>query len=514
MAESLAESQAESSRYHDELRRKEFNEEKISRLATRSRLDALISQINPYFLFNALNTVGVLIDENPDEARRLTVKLAAFHEGLALVKRDRNAAWFAEDDGARLLICSEIGSEGRNFQFAHRLVLFDLPLDPEVVEQRIGRLDRIGQTATIQIHIPFVKGSSQEVLVQWYHHGLNAFEKNLHGGHELLERFGPHVKDLASDFHETGEPARAALRDLIEATRAACFELTERLENGRDRLLEMNSYRPALAERLVREISVRDQAHTLDGFMLRILDHYGIQAEELSTRTFQLGSGGVFTDSFPALRAGGMTVTCSRKEALAREDIGFLTWDHPMVTGAMDLMLGSEAGNSSFAIWSGLTSRRLLLESIHVLECVAPARLHVDRFLPATPIRIVLDHELEDCTVEYPSDLFARNLKQGTVFTLIDRPALRQTLLPEMLETSRRFAESRVPTIVTNSLSEMQDLLGHEIDRLQALKAVNKNVRQEEIELARQEMEELRAHISGARLRLDALRLFWNGQLL
>ena len=89
MAESLAESQAESSRYHDELRRKEFNEEKISRLATRSRLDALISQINPHFLFNALNTVGVLIDENPDEARRLTVKLAnIFRQTLQASERE------------------------------------------------------------------------------------------------------------------------------------------------------------------------------------------------------------------------------------------------------------------------------------------------------------------------------------------------------------------------------------------------------------------------------------------
>ncbi|MSO22618.1 MAG: hypothetical protein EXQ58_05050 [Acidobacteria bacterium] len=89
MAQSLAESQAETSRYHEELRRKEFNEEKISRLATRSRLDALISQINPHFLFNALNTVGVLIDENPVETRRLTVKLAnIFHQTLQASERE------------------------------------------------------------------------------------------------------------------------------------------------------------------------------------------------------------------------------------------------------------------------------------------------------------------------------------------------------------------------------------------------------------------------------------------
>src|SRR5262249_11233211 len=66
--------------------------------------------------------------------RMKDVKIAVFHEALSLIQRDRNAAWFADPHGADVLICSEIGSEGRNFQFAHRLVLFDLPLDPELLE--------------------------------------------------------------------------------------------------------------------------------------------------------------------------------------------------------------------------------------------------------------------------------------------------------------------------------------------------------------------------------------------
>ena len=102
------------------------------------------------------------------------MKVGLFHEGLPLVQRDRNAAWFAEPDGAQLLICSEIGSEGRNFQFAHHLVLFDLPLNPGLLEQRIGRLDRIGQTQTIRIHVPYVESSSEECVLDWYHRGLDA----------------------------------------------------------------------------------------------------------------------------------------------------------------------------------------------------------------------------------------------------------------------------------------------------------------------------------------------------
>src|SRR5690606_2451823 len=85
---------------------------------------------------------------------------AVFHEGLSLIERDRAAAYFADmEEGAQVLICSEIGSEGRNFQFAHDLVMFDLPLNPDLLEQRIGRLDRIGQTEEVNIHVPYYTDS-------------------------------------------------------------------------------------------------------------------------------------------------------------------------------------------------------------------------------------------------------------------------------------------------------------------------------------------------------------------
>ena len=57
---------------------------------------------------------------------KIRIKTTLFHEGLELIKRDRSAAYFSEEDGARVLISSEIGSEGRNFQFASNLVLYDL----------------------------------------------------------------------------------------------------------------------------------------------------------------------------------------------------------------------------------------------------------------------------------------------------------------------------------------------------------------------------------------------------
>ena len=77
--------------YHekDSEQQKEFNEEMLRNLVARSRLNVLVSQIDPHFLFNALNTLGVLIEENPEEARRLTIKMAnIFRQKLRASERE------------------------------------------------------------------------------------------------------------------------------------------------------------------------------------------------------------------------------------------------------------------------------------------------------------------------------------------------------------------------------------------------------------------------------------------
>jgi ATP-dependent helicase HepA len=443
--------------------------------------------------------------------RRINVKMAAFHEGLTLVQRDRHAAWFAEKDGARILLCSEIGSEGRNFQFAHHLVLFDLPLDPELLEQRIGRLDRIGQTSEIQVHVPFVAGSAQEVLSRWFHQGLNSFEKNLHGGRELLERFGSRVHDLALESHGGGKASVAALSALITETVAARRELTERLEQGRDRLLELNSFRPESAARLVQEISKRDADTTLESFMVDVFDHFAIHVEELTHRTYQLGSAGVFAESFPGLPAGGMTLTGDRQKALSREDVQFLTWDHPLVTGALDLLLGSEKGNSSFAKWPDAKGVGLYVETVHVLECIAPSPLHVDRFLPPTPLRVMVDHRGNDAGTALPSETLKKHLKNGEGHALFDQAEFREDLLPVLLQKAEALAGRQAPALIAEARKTMAAQLDHEIARLAELQKVNQSVRPEELTLLASQKTAIDQHLAGARLRLDAIRVIQRG---
>src|SRR5205085_7461471 len=84
-------------------------------------------------------------------SHRAQLATATFHEELSAAQRDTQVARFREPEGPSLMVSTEAGGEGRNFEFCRRLILFDLPPKPNVVEQRIGRLDRIGRRIPVEI---------------------------------------------------------------------------------------------------------------------------------------------------------------------------------------------------------------------------------------------------------------------------------------------------------------------------------------------------------------------------
>jgi len=210
---------------------------------------------------------------------------------------------------------------------------------------------------------------------------LNAFECNLEGGNELLRQFGRPVHDLALEF-SVAERAAAdqELAELLKNTTVARREIRRLLEQGRDRLLELNSFRPGVAQKIINQIQEQERQPDLENYLLDVFEHFGVHIEELAPHTWQLNPQGIITDSFPSMPAEGMVATCDRRRALSREDVGFLTWDHPLVTGAMDLLLGAETGNCAFAVFPAANERTMLLELVFVLETIAAPRLHADRF--------------------------------------------------------------------------------------------------------------------------------------
>jgi ATP-dependent helicase HepA len=427
------------------------------------------------------------------------VKGALFHEDLTLLQRDRNAAFFAEKEGARVLVCSEIGSEGRNFQFARHLVLYDLPEDVDLLEQRIGRLDRIGQKGTIQVHVPYLPSSGEEIRMRWLEEGLDAFRASPPGAAEIQ-------RELRFDLEEAiGE--REGIDELIEKTLACRKRISERLARGQDRLLERSSHRPERSAWLVAKIREWDEAVGFEDFLLRLFEFSGLHIEELGRRRYFLLPGNLKSDAFPALPQDGMTVTLDRRRALEREQEAFLTWDHPMVRGALDLMLGSAAGNATFGVWDSTGEKVILLEAWVVIECVAPAKLHVERFLPQTPLRILVDHKGGDHTDDAA---FAKPpLRKGDPAGLLRNEAVKRKFLPAMLEKARALATAKSRAVIANALASMRAEMAAEIARLRDLAEVNDHIKPEEITALAERETEVAAAIENARVRLDAVRLIW-----
>lgn len=434
------------------------------------------------------------------------VTTSVFHEGMDLITRDRAAAYFADDEeGAQILVCSEIGSEGRNFQFAHHLVLFDLPLNPDLLEQRIGRLDRIGQRHTVQIHVPYYEGSAQAVLLRWYDEGLNSFRAACAAGQLISDTFS---EQLAVALQQ---PNNATLvENLISDTLALRLETQQRMQQGRDRLLELNSCDQTVAAELIEQIVVQERSHELTHYMERVFDLYGVEQERHSAHSLVLQPGDhMHTSHFPGLPEGGVTVTFHREFALSREDIQFLSWEHPMVTGAMDMVINEQFGNTSVGTikLGPIKPGTVLLEAVFVMQCAAPTALQLFRYLPCTTVRVLTDQNGSQLGKVLSHDKLNKLIKRipkGTARELIRHA---QPELVPMIKKAEASVADQQQQLIDDALQKMQTQQLGELQRLEALSAVNPNIRQQEIDLLRVETQSLAKYLQTAQLKLDALRV-------
>ncbi len=435
------------------------------------------------------------------------MRAAVFHEGLSIFERDRAAAYFAQDeDSAQVLLCSEIGSEGRNFQFAHHLVLFDLPRNPDLLEQRIGRLDRIGQTEVIRIHVPYFEDSAQSLLFKWYKQALNAFEHTCITGHAVFQAFGENLFDLALSASWDSVDAQT----LLEQSHVKHLTIKQDLESGRDKLLELHSSGQGKAHALVEKIEKLDQQIHLPQFMFQLLDVFGIQQDDKADNAIALQpSEHMLCTNFPCLPEDGTTITFNRHTALAVENYQLITWDHPMVRGAMDLVLSDEIGNSSIGILKNpaLPAGTFFLECIFTLEAIAPSNLQLGRYLPTTPIRILVDkngNDLADKVGESVLDQQLSPVKKQVALQLVK--ALRSQVAP-LVAKAEEHAEQQVGSIQQKARSSMQVAMDEEHQRLTALKAINPSVRQQEIDFILMQKNALADYIEKAQIKFEAIRL-------
>lgn len=246
-------------------------------------------------------------------------------------------------------------------------------------------------SADVQIYVPCLANSEQQDLARWYHEGLNAFEQTCPIGMTLFEQYESLLKVRSEN--------KADFEQLILQTQKQAKALRLALEKGRDRLLELNSNGGEKAQRLAAEIAQTDNSPQLVNFALNLFDIIGVEQDDLGENSIVITpTGTMLVPDFPGLKEEGVTVTFDRQLALAREELEFLTWDHPMIRQGIDLIVSGDIGKASMALLVNkqLPAGTLLVELIYMIESQSPKGLQLNRFLPPTPVRLLLDSKGND----------------------------------------------------------------------------------------------------------------------
>jgi ATP-dependent helicase HepA len=261
-------------------------------------------------------------------SQRAQLATGIFHEQLTPARRDTEVARFREGDGPSLLISTECGGEGRNFEFCRRLVLFDLPWKPSVVEQRIGRLDRIGRKIPVDIvYFRPAAGIGRDVVRLFESLGL--FREPLAGLEPQLAPVEGALETIALDPAASLTDARLA--ELV----GHAHEARTRIREAAYQQLHREPYRKEMAAGILARVPAELDALNQEVVVTAAIGLGFTIAHPAGHRVFsiELGSGAT-VDGLPGVPAGsGYVGTFDREEAVENEFIDFFASGHPLVEG-------------------------------------------------------------------------------------------------------------------------------------------------------------------------------------
>jgi SNF2 family DNA or RNA helicase len=160
-------------------------------------------------------------------------RVSVFHGGLS--SADKQRAIDAFEDDAEILLSTEIGGEGRNLQFCRTVINYDLPWNPATIEQRVGRVHRIGQTRDVYIFNLCLAGSVEERILSILHDKINMFELVAGEVEMILGHLGDE-QDFASLVMDAWSSSRSDddARETFERLSARLLEAKSAYQNASD----------------------------------------------------------------------------------------------------------------------------------------------------------------------------------------------------------------------------------------------------------------------------------------
>ena len=261
-------------------------------------------------------------------SHRAQLATGVFHEELSPARRDTEVARFRESGGPSLLVSTESGGEGRNFEFCRRLVLFDLPWKPSIVEQRIGRLDRIGRRIPVDVVYFRPPGGIGADVVRLFE-TLGLFREPLAGLEPQLAHVEGALEKIALD------PLASLSGEHLDALVSEAHAARTRIREAAYQQLHRDPYRSEMASGILARVPAELDALNEEVVVTACIG-LGFAIERPRGRrifAIELGNAAL-VDGLPGVPGGSSYVgSFDREEALEEETLDFFASGHPLVEG-------------------------------------------------------------------------------------------------------------------------------------------------------------------------------------
>jgi ATP-dependent helicase HepA len=367
-----------------------------------ARLDWLVTQAKRWRVAGEKTLIFTAKRETLEMLRqalsaRAQLATGVFHEDLSTARRDIEVARFRAEDGPSVLVSTEAGGEGRNFEFCHRLVLFDLPWKPVVVEQRIGRLDRIGRRMPVEI-VYFRPASGVGAAAVRLFEQLGIFREPMAGLEPQLAGIEGVLVEIARDPDPAASLSDARIDQVLADARAA----RGRIHAAAYEQLHRDRYHAGRAPSILARVPVG-----LDALMEQVVVHaaarLGFRVEHVRGRrayAIEFGNEAII-DSLPGVPGGASFVgSFDREYAVEDENIDFYASGHALVegllahfdedpkgrVGRLELQLPGDAGIGLVAFYKN--GPQVTIEALDETGTPRPAWVEAFRALTQPPRRM------------------------------------------------------------------------------------------------------------------------------
>ena len=276
-----------------------------------------------------------------------------FHGEMNADAKDRAIEQFKKNSGSQVLISTEAGGEGRNLQFCHFLVNYDLPWNPMKVEQRIGRVDRIGQTQPISIFNLWVKDTVEERVLDILENRIRLFEETVGGLDPILGDAENIESDIQKIMSAAADNLEAVLADFDRQTEEKISASREAGQLLGDFIMDTKSFRREIAERISGQTSPVDNDY-FEKFIGQLLADVKTHIKK-SGDTYELSFHGDFLEDYRRqLFVGGprMKAVLRPDRRADAEDVEFMVFGHKVVDTIVSQVLGED--------YEGATGTRVL----------------------------------------------------------------------------------------------------------------------------------------------------------